>query len=441
MTINLTPVRQLCARLAQLALLGLLVGLLCWPFNLLDRLGDRWLARLPAFSGEPWQPLTLALACAPLVVVPLLLLLQSKPLQRGRGSGIPQAMTSIEDPQQAAALLGLVPTLQRLVLWSLATVSLLPLGREGPVVQVGASAAFWFRRRFPRWLTDVSDADLLAVAAGAGLAGGFNTPLLGVVFVAEEFLGRFSSGLIWPALVISAFAAGFSSLMGQPEFALGLLGVAPDEITQLLWAVPLGVLGGSLGAVFARLLLSTTRRFRRWTTRRPLSLGLVVGGVLTLFLLLSGGASGCDGELLMTHMIEGGSPTTWLLPGTLGDALTLVLRLIAPVLALATGIPGGLIDPSFAFGAVLGHSLGDQALAPLLGLSLGMAAGLAGATQLPVMAVLFGMRLAGDQQLLPGLLLASVLGASVSRLLVNKPIYHALKDMADEPMPPGSAAL
>jgi H+/Cl- antiporter ClcA len=301
------------------------------------------------------------------------------------------------------------------------------------VVQVGASAAFWFRRRFPRWLTDLCDADLLAVAAGAGLAGGFNTPLLGVVFVAEEFLGRFSTGLIWPALVISALAAAFSSLVGQPEFALGMLGVAPDEITQLLWAVPLGLVAGALGAVFAWLLLTTTRRWRHLSTRRPLTLGLMVGGVLTLFLLLSGGASGCDGELLMTHMIEGGSPTSWLLPGALGDVVTLLVRLIAPVLALSSGIPGGLIDPSFAFGAVLGHGIGDLAMAPQLGLSLGMVAGLAGATQLPVMAVLFGMRLAGDQQLLPGLLLASVIGAFVSRLLVDKPVYHALKDIADEP--------
>ena len=51
------------------------------------------------------------------------------------------------------------------------------------------------------------------------------------------------------------------------------------------------------------------------------------------------------------------------------------------------------------------------------------------------MAVLFGIRMAGDQQLLPGLLLASVLAACVSRLVVDKPVYHALKDIADEPLP------
>jgi H+/Cl- antiporter ClcA len=52
-----------------------------------------------------------------------------------------------------------------------------------------------------------------------------------------------------------------------------------------------------------------------------------------------------------------------------------------------------------------------------------------------VMAVLFGVRMAGDQQLLPGLLLASVIAAYVSRLVVAKPVYHALKDIIDEPIP------
>jgi H+/Cl- antiporter ClcA len=52
-----------------------------------------------------------------------------------------------------------------------------------------------------------------------------------------------------------------------------------------------------------------------------------------------------------------------------------------------------------------------------------------------VLAVLFGVRMAGDQQLLPGLLLSAVVAAYVSRCLVEKPVYHALKDIADEPMP------
>jgi H+/Cl- antiporter ClcA len=94
-----------------------------------------------------------------------------------------------------------------------------------------------------------------------------------------------------------------------------------------------------------------------------------------------------------------------------------------------------LIDPAFAFGAVMGHLASGSLGAQQLGLALGMTAGLAGATQLPVMSVLFAVRMAADQQLLPGLLLAAVLAASVSRLLLAQPIYHALKDLSSEAAP------
>jgi len=418
--------RDLLRNLLQLALLGLLVGLACWPLNLIDRWQDRLLSLLPAFSGQAWGPGSLALACSPLVVVPLLLLLQRGALSRGAGSGIPQAMTSIEHPEQAETLLGWIPTLQRAVLWTAASLSLLPLGREGPVVQVGASVAHALRKRFPSWFSGLGQADLLAVSAGAGLAGGFDTPLLGVVFVAEEFLSSFTASMLWPAMVIGAMAATFSNLAGQPMFALGTVGVEPMQLMQVLWALPLGVLGGLLGGAFARMLLAGTKRCLLLVRRYPLRLGLAIGAVLSLFALVSGGTSGGDGELLMGRLLFGSAEGAEL-PGGLGvDLLTLLMRLLGPVLALSTGIPGGLIDPSFAFGAMLGQVVSDQEGSSQLCLALGMVAGLAGATQLPVMAVLFGVRLAGDQQLLCGLLVASVIAAYVSRQIVAKPIYHAL---------------
>ena len=426
----------LVRELLQLAVLGLLVGLACWPFNLLDRAQDRLLGLLPIFSGRPWSPLTLALACSPMLVVPLLLLLQRSVWPRGGGSGIPQTMISIDDPSQADRLLGIRPTLQRFGLWAVATLALLPMGREGPVVQVGAAVAQALRRRFPALVPRLPPEHLLALGAGAGLAGAFNTPLMGVVFVMEEFIGRFSAVLVWPALVACAVAAVFSNLAGQPMFALGRLTADSPELVQVLWALPIGVLGGLLGALFGRLLLAFTRWAAPVVRRRPLAIGLAVGGSLCGFLLLSGGSSGGDGERLMVHLIEGATAGAALGPGPLGDWLALALRLIGPVLTLGLGIPGGLIDPSLAFGALLGHGLASLAGLGALGTALGMAAGLAGATQLPVATVLFALRLAADQQLLPGLLVSAVLAAYVSRLVLHRPLYHALRDLMTPASPP-----
>lgn len=447
LTLTLLPLQlsrsglvSLLQQLLQLAVLGLCIGLACWPFNLVDRLQDQLLRNLPAFSGAGWSLGWLALAVSPLLLAPLLVWLQRGPLRPGAGSGIPQTMSSIEAPERAFSLLGLRATLARFCLWTVASLSLMPLGREGPVVQVGAAVASWLRRRFPTLLPRLSDSDLYALAAGAGLAGGFNTPLMGAVFVVEEFARPFIARLLWPALLISGVAAAFSNLAGQPEFALGVLGSQPPEWLQVLWAVPIGLLGGLVGASFSLLLLRFTRFCLRVSQRYPLGLGCGIGAVLSLFMLFSGGSSGGDGEALMTQLISGDATGGLWADSPLADLLLLLLRLLGPVLALGVGIPGGLIDPSFALGAVLGRSLTEPWGLDGLGIALGMAAGLAGACQLPVMTVLFALRLAGDQQLLPGLLVAAVLAACVSRVLMPQPIYHALHGLTRSADPPESAS-
>ena len=409
----------------QLALVGALVGLACWPLNLVDHWQDLMLHSLPGFTGERWSIGGIVVACSPIVVMPVLLTLQAQRWRGGAGSGIPQTMTSLEEPEQADRLMAPAPVLQRLAIWTLASLSLFPLGREGPVVQVGAAVAYQLRRRWPRLLERLSPQDLMAVAGGAGLAGGFNTPLMGVVFVAEELTRSFAARLIWPGLVICAIAAEISNLGGQPLFTLGLVHTGAIEWSQLLWGCGLGVIGGLAGGLFARLLLESTR----WLTPRvrsaPVRSGLILGTALGALALVSGGISGGDGEALMSWLIE--APTEHH-----GTVLVLIARLVAPCLALGAAIPGGLIDPAFAIGAVSGQLISHLAQVDILGITFGMAAGLAGATQLPAMSLVFALRMAGDQQLLPGVLMAAVIGAYIGKLWMQKPIYHALTDLMHE---------
>ena len=73
---------------------------------------------------------------------------------------------------------------------------------------------------------------MVAIGGGAGLAGGF-TPLLGAVFMLEELTADYAIVTIWPALVISVAAAGFSNIGGEPMFGLGVLNIAAPESEQL----------------------------------------------------------------------------------------------------------------------------------------------------------------------------------------------------------------
>ena len=416
-------------QLLGLVLLGVLIGLACWPLNRIDAWQDRLLGLLPGFSGQGWTAPGLALALAPLVVLPLLLVLMNGPLASGAGSGIPQTIASLEHPELARRLLAPRATLIRLAFWTVASLALLPLGREGLLVQLGAAVAQALGRWAPGLAARLRSENLLTLGAGAGLAGGFNSPLVGALFVMEELTGRFATALIWPALVVCAAAALVSNLEGMPVFPLGMVPTAIPEWQQLLWAVPIGALGGLLGGGLARGLLLTGAWLRPRIARHPWRWGVLVGSLLAALALLSGGRSGGDGEALMSQLLGlraelpiPGSPFSWL--GWLG---LIVTRLLGPVLALATGIPGGLIDPAFAVGAVFGggslHLLGGDAQ---LGVALGMAATLAGSTQLPLMTLVFSLRLAGDQQWLFGLLLTAAIGAYAGRRVQPKPLYHAL---------------
>jgi H+/Cl- antiporter ClcA len=414
---------------ARLLLLGALLGLACWPLNLVDGWQDQLLQRLPSSHGGPWSGSSLLMALSPVVVVPVLLLLQRGPLASGAGSGIPQTMQSLEHPEQAARLLGWRPTTARLGLWTVASLALLPLGREGPLVQVGATVAQTLRNRVPGLRATIPQDSVLAVGAAAGLAGGFNSPLMGVLFLVEELTGSVRTSLIWPALVVCSAAALVSNLAGMPVFSLGIVPTSVAEWQQLLWALPIGVGGGVIGGLFARGLLLSGRWLKPRLARQPLGWGLAIGLSLAGMALLSGGWSGGDGEVLMRQLLEerGALPIPGSPLGIGGWLLVLVMRVTGPILALACGIPGGLIDPALGFGALFGggalHLLGAN---PQLGVALGMAAGLAGATQLPLMTVVFALRLAGDQQWLFGLLLSAVVAATVGRRLQPQPIYHSL---------------
>jgi H+/Cl- antiporter ClcA len=409
---------------------GLAIGLACWPLNAIDRLQDALISRFPAYGGG-WTGPALLLALAPIAIVPLLLVLQAGVLRRSAGSGLPQLLEALQRPERRDPLLAAGTTAGRLALWGAASLALLPIGREGPAAQLGAAVAHGLSR-------GRLSSDLLAAAAGAGLAGAFNTPLMGVIFVAEELSRRFQPKLIWPSLLMAGVAAEVAGVGGQPLFALGVQTTPWAELLQGFWALPVGLGAGLLGALMARLLVLGTARILPLARVHPLATGLAVGTALTILTLISGGTSCGDGETLLRHTLTpegldgtGAEALGW--PGAVRWAALVVVRLVGPVLALAAGIPGGVIDPAFAMGGSFGgglvHLLGGPSR---LGVLLGMAAGLAGATQLPVMSLAFAIRIAGAQQLLPGLLLSALLGAVVGRWLMPLPLYRALEQLAAE---------
>ncbi|MFL0778051.1 MAG: chloride channel protein [Prochlorococcus sp.] len=428
---------HLLQHLIGLLAVGLLIGLACWPLNVVDRFQSYLFQYFPTKAGGAWNSLTILLALMPIVAMPILLILQRGPWQEGAGSGIPQTMNGLEDSTQLSSALASPPTIQRGILWSIATACMFPLGREGPVVQVGAAVARAFHRHWGKWLPSLNERQMVAIGGGAGLAGGFNTPLLGPIFMIEELTAEYSFNVLWPALVIGISAAWLSSLGGEEIFQIGVINVMASESEQLLLAIPIGIASGVVGGCFNRSLVWCTAKFTPLVQKRPVKSGLLLGGGLSVLALLSWGSSTGDGEALLQQLLQEGMPNPFQNAGPFNELLmsawiTLV-RLVGPILALAPGVPGGLIDPSLTFGGVLGFSICSLLGASThLGIGLGMAAGLAGVTQLPLVSIVFAWRLVGDQQLFTGVVLCAVLAAYVGRLVSRQPVYHALANIHRE---------
>jgi len=138
----------------------------------------------------------------------------------------------------------------------------IPLGREGPAVQVGGGIASVLGRSLGL-RTDKVKA-LLPVGAAAAIAAAFNTPLAGVLFALEEVMGDLQAPVLGSVVLASATAwvvmrvlLGNNPLFNVPQYRL----VHPLEFG--VYGV-LGLIGGLVSAAFTKLLLGMRRHFLRF---------------------------------------------------------------------------------------------------------------------------------------------------------------------------------
>ena len=134
----------------------------------------------------------------------------------------------------------------------------------------------------------------------------------------------------------------------------------------------------------------------------------MLAGLLCLLALVSGGLSLNDGSLSLAAALAGSDA---------GTPFALIWRLLATVLSLAAGAPGGLMHDTMTLGALLTSllkgtaGLGPDQLAQLA--AVGATALFASAHGSPLFCAAFVFTLQGDPALLPVLLLVSALAASL----------------------------
>src|SRR5882672_3802076 len=154
-------------------LIGALVGLAVVAFIVLtERLG----MKLYPVGGAAWHRVLVPVAGSLLMGY-----LLYRYFPDARGSGVPQTKAALfarEGRITAGTMFG------KFFCTSATLASGIPLGREGPTVQVGAGIASMLGRNLG--LSPRKVKALLPVGAAAAVAAAFNTPLAAVIFSLEE---------------------------------------------------------------------------------------------------------------------------------------------------------------------------------------------------------------------------------------------------------------
>jgi len=338
-----------------------------------------------------------------------------------RGSGVPQTKAAL---YARDGRITLRTVLGKFFCTSATLASGIPLGREGPSVQVGAGIASLLGRALG--LRPEKVKALIPVGAAAAVAAAFNTPLAAVLFSLEEIVGDLHAPVLGSVVLASATAwmvlrlsLGNSPLFKVPQYAL----VHPLEFA--IYAV-LGVAGGLVSAAFTKLLLGMRARFLRFPPKtawfHPVVGGLLVGVIGWFVPQVLGVGYGYVGDALNGQM-------------ALKLMLALiVLKLFAVTTSYASGNAGGIFGPSLFIGAMLGGSLGTVAhhflpnytANPGAYALVGMGAVFAGIVRAPMTSVLMIFEMTQDYAVIVPLMIANLVSLFIASRLQHKPIYEEL---------------
>src|SRR5271157_5665814 len=338
-----------------------------------------------------------------------------------RGSGVPQTKAAL---YARGGRITLRTVVGKFFCTSATLASGIPLGREGPSVQVGAGIGSVLGRFLG--LRPEKVQALIPVGAAAAIAAAFNTPLAAVLFSLEEIMGDLHAPVMGAVVLASAtswmvlrVSLGNHPLFKVPQYQL----VHPLEFA--VYAV-LGVAGGLVSVAFTKLLLGIRERFLRLPQNtvwfQPVAGGLLVG-LMGLFVpQVLGVGYGYVGDVLNGRMALN------------LIVLLLVLKLLAVTTSYASGNAGGIFGPALFIGAMLGGTVGSVAhrLLPAYTATagayalVGMGAVFAGIVRAPMTSVLMIFEMTQDYAVIVPLMIANLVSLFISSRLQSQPIYEAL---------------
>lgn len=306
------------------------------------------------------------------------------------------------------------------------------VGREGPIVQIGATfgsrLALWLK--IPEWQRLV----LIACGGGAGIAATFNTPLGGVLFATELLLVEISARTLIPVMI----ATGTASLIGRVFFGDHASFVVPPLMLshpavgpglELGSYILMGLLTGIAGMLYIRSIYWFEDLFQHIPGRGYLrhGLGMLLIGVMMYLMLRYTGHYYTEGVGYATvqDALNGSLTLGWL------ALLLAVLKVLATSVTLGSGASGGVFSPALFIGATLGAAFaaGIHALIPGASITIGTAAVIGmgcmvgASTGAAVTAVVMIFEMTQDYHVIIPLIISVSVAYAMRRLLLADTVY------------------
>ena len=346
-----------------------------------------------------------------------------------KGHGVPEVMDAVF--YKRGNIRGQVAIIKSLAS-ALSIGSGAAVGREGPIIQIGAALGSAFSQAIK--LSTSQKITLLSAGAGAGIAATFNTPLGGVLFALEILLPEVSNRTFLPVVIATGAATTIGRILIGPDPAF----VVPDIQISLAQAlglqeaiafVVLGILCGVASWAFIRLLVIMEDGFPKLPGNAYTQniIGMAVIGLMMVVLTHAFGHPYVDG--VGYGVIQSTLDNKMTYAGLL--ALLFALKMLATTISLGCGASGGssprrsISEPRWGepspslLGMIFPHSGLTVPSAAIVGMAAMVGAGTGGV----MTAIVMVFEMTRDYAIIVPVIVGVAVAAGIRRTLIGETIY------------------
>lgn len=420
------------------ALVGALVGAVVVVFKLCAKVVIAFSEEMYAAATEQWWITPLLLAAFALIAVVSSLVYKKVP--NARGGGIPTSIGIVRGLIQFHWVKNLIAVFGLSLSGFFVGV---PLGTEGPSVQIGTTVGRGVTRIFAK-KHPAGDRYLMTGGACAGFTTATGAPISGIMFALEEAHQCISPMILMVATVSVMFSKIVSDLLSP------LLGVSTTLFEEMvpvtltaadLWLPALiGIVVGLFSVAFLKYYTLLQEFWSKKLRKIPALCKILIVFALTFAFGMLSYSNISTGHELMVHLFREGGIWYLLL-------LCLAVRSTLMILASSSGITGGLFLPLMSLGALVAallavalHALGLSTEYYSIIMILGITACLAGMMKMPVTAMVFALEaLFASSNVLP-VIISALLSYVVTELfevhsITDSVLHNRIRDQHGDVKP------